>query len=349
MFLVPLRRAITQSNLSAAKHPLHNCTVLKGLILRSQAGQSSTISGSEASSHAAGPSHSFTSEAGGSRGPAHQSSHTSADASTGPGSANSNSGRGFGGPADGLHRSRGFPSAAAETVRRSHQERGYASKPGPKRGSGPRKGGGTPPRFTGSPGQPKRKVPPEGTMKLAAAFKLADKANSAAGGTREAVGLLPRAAGVPAGGSPKKLRYPQPQNAPAVPWTPTSKLKKRKTLPKRMGFMLQELEKEKEVEAMRLKNYPSFGSGAVLEVGLVVPENKGRPATFKGICIARRNRGYRTSFTMRNHMGNVGAVERTFPLYSPTIQSIKVLDQRRVRRAKLYYLRERNPKEYRVA
>lgn len=107
MFLVPLRRAITQSNLSAAKHPLHNCTVLKGLILRSQAGQSSTISGSEASSHAAGPSHSFTSEAGGSRGPAHQSSHTSADASTGPGSANSNSGRGFGGPADGLHRSRG--------------------------------------------------------------------------------------------------------------------------------------------------------------------------------------------------------------------------------------------------
>jgi len=76
-------------------------------------------------------------------------------------------------------------------------------------------------------------------MKLAAAFKLADKANSAAGGTREAVGLLPRAAGVPAGGSPKKLRYPQPQNAPAVPWTPTSKLKKRKTLPKRMGFMLQ--------------------------------------------------------------------------------------------------------------
>ena len=46
----------------------------------------------------------------------------------------------------------------------------------------------------------------------------------------------------------------------------------------------------------------------------VVPENKGRPATVKGVCIARRNRGWRTSFTILNHIAGGGIVERSFPL-----------------------------------
>lgn len=145
-----------------------------------------------------------------------------------------------------------------------------------------------------------------------------------------------------------KRRYPQPQNAPAKPWTPTHLLKKRKTLTKRMGFMIEELERERVQLALKAKKVPQFRAGDVLEVKLAVPENRGRPSTFKGICIAKRNRGIRTSFTLRNHLGSVGAVERSFPLYSPTIQGINVIDRRKVRRAKLYYLRERNPKEYRI-
>ena len=110
-----------------------------------------------------------------------------------------------------------------------------------------------------------------------------------------------------------------------------------------------------------------------------VPENRRRVAVVQGICIARRNRAWRTTFTIRNHIGTAGGIERTFPLcaylrsscvlflvvgsplscscrrlcvlgrYSPNIQEIVVLDSKRVHRAKLYYLRERQPKEYRVS
>ena len=98
------------------------------------------------------------------------------------------------------------------------------------------------------------------------------------------------------------------------PWTPTGMLTKRKTLPKRMGHMLLLLEKEKEEEAQAAKRHPDFKPGDFLELKLSVPENKRRPTVFKGICIARRNRGWRTSFTIRNFMGNSGGIERTIPL-----------------------------------
>jgi ribosomal protein L19 len=68
----------------------------------------------------------------------------------------------------------------------------------------------------------------------------------------------------------------------------------------------------------------------------------------QGICIAKRNRSVRSSFTLRNIFGGSGGIERTFPLYSPHITEMKVLESRRVRRAKLYYLRERTAKEYRT-
>jgi len=102
--------------------------------------------------------------------------------------------------------------------------------------------------------------------------------------------------------------------APPPPWTPTRLLEKRKVLTKRMGHMLEVLEKEKEMEAKATTQHPDFGPGDFLELKLSVPENKRRTTLFKGICIARRNRGWRTTFTLRNFIGNSGGIERSFPL-----------------------------------
>ena len=137
-----------------------------------------------------------------------------------------------------------------------------------------------------------------------------------------------------------------------MPWTPTRLLVKRKTYPKRMAHLMSVLEKEKEEQAKASKEYPSFGPGDNIQLTLSIPQNKGRETVFKGICIAKRNRGWRTSFTLRNVIGNNGGIERSFPLYSPHIKDLKVLEgkkNKKYRRAKLYYLRNLQPKEYRIA
>lgn len=153
------------------------------------------------------------------------------------------------------------------------------------------------------------------------------------------------AASVPADASPTK---PQVNNPPSPPWTPTKDLNKRKTYTKRMGFMMQVLEKETEEKLALERKHPHFTPGDVLQLKLVVPENKRRPAIFKGVCIARRNKGVRTTFRLRNYLGTAGGVERSFPLYSPNILEIQVLESRKSKRSKLYFLRDRQPKEYRV-
>jgi large subunit ribosomal protein L19 len=107
---------------------------------------------------------------------------------------------------------------------------------------------------------------------------------------------------------------PHAEETPLPPWTPSRELQKRKVLTKRMGYMMQVLEKEKENEAQAQLARPDFGPGDFLELKLSVPENKRRTTLFKGICIARRNRGWRTSFTLRNFIGSSGGIERTFPL-----------------------------------
>lgn len=139
-------------------------------------------------------------------------------------------------------------------------------------------------------------------------------------------------------------------STPPPPWTATRLLTKRKTLAKRMGHMMRLLEQEKEEQARVAKDPPEFSPGDAMELKLTIPENKRRTSIFKGICIAKRNRGWRSSFTLRNHIGGGGAIERTFPLYSPHLLEIKVLRKarRKIRRAKLYYLREAQPKEYKV-
>ncbi|KAF8037053.1 hypothetical protein BT93_B0081 [Corymbia citriodora subsp. variegata] len=88
---------------------------------------------------------------------------------------------------------------------------------------------------------------------------------------------------------------------------------------------------------------PNIKPGYIVRMKVEVPENKRRLSTLEGIVIARRNAGLNSTFRIRRLVAGVG-IESLFPLYSPNIKEIKVLDKRKVRRAKLYYLRERlNP------
>lgn len=143
-------------------------------------------------------------------------------------------------------------------------------------------------------------------------------------------------------------QIPQPA-AQIKPWTFTRHLTKRKLYTKRMANMLTVLEDEKVREVMAARSIPEFFPGDSLQIRMAVPQNQRRTTVMKGLCIAKRNRGLRTSFIIRNHMGTAGGIERTFPLFSPHIESITVLARNRRRRAKLYYLRDRSPKEYRVS
>lgn len=104
----------------------------------------------------------------------------------------------------------------------------------------------------------------------------------------------------------------------------------------------------KQIETLN-KNIPEFGAGDTLKVHVKVREgNRERIQVFEGVCIARRNAGYNSSFTVRKVSYNEG-VERVFPLYSPIIDKIECSRRGAVRRAKLYYLRNRRGKAARIA
>jgi large subunit ribosomal protein L19 len=93
---------------------------------------------------------------------------------------------------------------------------------------------------------------------------------------------------------------------------------------------------------------PTFRPGDTLRVSVRVREgDKERLQAFEGVCIGRKHGGIAETFTVRKISGGVG-VERIFPLHSPSIDSILVVRQGRVRRAKLYYLRARRGKAARI-
>jgi len=97
------------------------------------------------------------------------------------------------------------------------------------------------------------------------------------------------------------------------------------------------------------KKIPSFAPGDTVKVQVQVVEGeKKRLQAFQGIVIQRNGSGMGTSFTVRKVSGGVG-VERIFPLYSPMLSKITVVKRGRVRRAKLFYLRERKGKSARIA
>ena len=102
-------------------------------------------------------------------------------------------------------------------------------------------------------------------------------------------------------------------------------------------------------EILGKKKFPQFFAGDTLKIGVRIVEGKReRIQYFEGVCIAKKNRDINSSFTVRKISFGEG-VERTFALYSPIIGSIKVIRSGNVRRAKLYYLRERKGKSARIA
>ena len=97
------------------------------------------------------------------------------------------------------------------------------------------------------------------------------------------------------------------------------------------------------------KKIPAFYPGDVVKVGVRITEGKKeRIQYFEGVCIAKKSRDLNSSFTVRKISFGEG-VERTFPLYGTLIDSIKVIRSGKVRRAKLYYLRDRTGKSARIA
>ena len=97
------------------------------------------------------------------------------------------------------------------------------------------------------------------------------------------------------------------------------------------------------------KKIPNFFPGDVVKVGVRITEGKkDRIQYFEGVCIAKKSRDINSSFTVRKISFGEG-VERTFPLYGTVIDSIKVIRSGKVRRAKLYYLRDRTGKSARIA
>lgn len=111
--------------------------------------------------------------------------------------------------------------------------------------------------------------------------------------------------------------------------------------------IVEQLEKE-QIEELG-KDIPEFAPGDTLKVNVKVKEGeRERIQAFEGVCIARKGGGLNEAFTVRKISFGEG-VERVFPVYSPLVDSIQVMRRGKVRRAKLYYLRERRGKSARIA
>ena len=113
--------------------------------------------------------------------------------------------------------------------------------------------------------------------------------------------------------------------------------------------VIEQLEEEQRAELAAKRGIPDFAPGDTLRVNVLIREGERiRPQAYEGVCIARRGgETLNGSFTVRKISYGEG-VERVFPLYSPSIESITVVRRGRVRRSKLYYLRERRGKSARI-
>jgi large subunit ribosomal protein L19 len=113
--------------------------------------------------------------------------------------------------------------------------------------------------------------------------------------------------------------------------------------------ILAQLDQEEAARVLGEKKIPEFRAGDTVIVNVKVKEGeRSRVQAYEGVCIARSGGGFQESFTVRKISYGEG-VERVFPLYSPNIDSIKVVRKGKVRRAKLYYLRDRRGKSARIA
>ena len=111
---------------------------------------------------------------------------------------------------------------------------------------------------------------------------------------------------------------------------------------------LEKFEAKQLADRVSAANIPDFGAGDTVRVNVrVVEGTRERVQAYEGVCIARKNAGINSSFTVRKISYGEG-VERVFPLYSPRLDSIEVVRKGRVRRAKLYYLRDLRGKRARI-
>jgi large subunit ribosomal protein L19 len=116
-----------------------------------------------------------------------------------------------------------------------------------------------------------------------------------------------------------------------------------------MTNIIQSLEQEQVAKLTASKSIPNFAPGDTVKVNVKVIEGtRERLQAYEGVVIARKNAGVNSSFTVRKISYGEG-VERIFPLYSPNVADIEVIRRGDVRRAKLYYLRDRRGKSARIA
>jgi len=112
---------------------------------------------------------------------------------------------------------------------------------------------------------------------------------------------------------------------------------------------IEDINKEAVKKIVSSRKISDFSPGDTIKVGVKIIEGKReRVQYFEGVCIAKKNRDINSSFTVRKISFGEG-VERTFALYSPNVSSIKIVRSGKVRRAKLYYLRDRKGKSARIA
>ena len=112
---------------------------------------------------------------------------------------------------------------------------------------------------------------------------------------------------------------------------------------------IEEINKSNLNKIISERKHPDFFPGDIVKVGVRITEGKrDRIQYFEGVCIAKKSRDINSSFTVRKISFGEG-VERTFALYSPIVDTIKVVRSGKVRRAKLYYLRDRTGKSARIA
>jgi large subunit ribosomal protein L19 len=113
--------------------------------------------------------------------------------------------------------------------------------------------------------------------------------------------------------------------------------------------IIQQIEAEEAARVLGTKTIPPFRPGDTVIVNVKVVEgDRSRVQAYEGVCIARSGQGLNENFTVRKISYGEG-VERVFPVYAPLIDSIKLVRRGKVRRAKLYYLRDRRGKSARIA
>ncbi|EFJ47482.1 mitochondrial ribosomal protein L19 [Volvox carteri f. nagariensis] len=145
---------------------------------------------------------------------------------------------------------------------------------------------------------------------------------------------------------PTLLQRPTGTPALYTPWTPTRVLQRRKHIRKRMGFLMQILEREQTERIRRARPLPDFRAGDILEVRMMLPEAERKVTIYRGVCIARYHKGIRSSFKIYNVYPECGGVVQHIPLYMPDLMGIKVVGRIPASQERLFYLLDRETSDY---